>query len=254
MALGQFVWYSLRTTKPAEAQAFLETVLGWTVSTETIGALSVRIIRNGAATLGSILSVENPARSVSRWVGALSVAQVETAAAAVQAKGGVVLIPPQTLTGLGRYAMVRDPQGAAFALFTPSGAGSPPSRGRPGFWAWNELMSRDDAASVAFYTQTFGLAVQSRPVGGGRRYHVLTQDGVPSCGVIRSPAATFPTMWVPYVAVTDCDAMTAKAKAAGARILGLPRDAPGIGRISVLLDPSNAPMGLMQFAQQRQPA
>jgi len=48
------------------------------------------------------------------------------------------------------------------------------------------------------------------------------------------------------VRVADCDASAAKAQSLGARIATPPRNIPGIGRFSVLIDPLGAAIAVMQ--------
>jgi len=48
------------------------------------------------------------------------VVDVEKAVQQAQELGGKVLLPPTDVPGFGRAAVLRDPQGAAFGVFTPA--------------------------------------------------------------------------------------------------------------------------------------
>jgi predicted enzyme related to lactoylglutathione lyase len=52
--------------------------------------------------------------------------------------------------------------------------------------------------------------------------------------------------WLPYVAVDDVDATIARARKLGALIPVVPEDIPGIGRFSVLEDPTGAVLAVMK--------
>ena len=55
-----------------------------------------------------------------------------------------------------------------------------------------------------------------------------------------SPMPDTPPLWVPYVAVADCDATAAQVPALGGRLIVPPTDIPQVGRFAVLLDPQQA--------------
>jgi predicted enzyme related to lactoylglutathione lyase len=55
-------------------------------------------------------------------------------------------------------------------------------------------------------------------------------------------------MWVPYVAVADCDACVDKARSLGAKIVSPPNEIPEVGRFAVLVDPQGAALGVIKPA------
>ena len=64
---------------------------------------------------------------------------------------------PATCKGAGRYAVLKDPQGALFAIIDPENAraeyaGMPPL----GAFSWHELATSDNEAAFAFYSGLFG--------------------------------------------------------------------------------------------------
>ena len=54
-----------------------------------------------------------------------------------------------------------------------------------------------------------------------------------------------PSMWLPYVAVDDCDATARQAAALGGEVLAAPVDVPGVGRYAVLADPLGAAIAVI---------
>ena len=67
-------------------------------------------------------------------------------------------------------------------------------------------------------------------------------------GLMRSTEPKAPPMWLPYVAVDDCDASAAKAKTLGAQVVTGPQDIPGVGRFAILVDPLGAAIAIMRAA------
>jgi hypothetical protein len=54
-----------------------------------------------------------------------------------------------------------------------------------------------------------------------------------------------PSSWVPYVLVSDIEADTKKAESLGATLM-VPVTDIGMGKLSILTDPTGAPVGLWQ--------
>ncbi len=116
----------------------------------------------------------------------------------------------------------------------------------PHEFCWNELLSTDVAGSAAFYTGLFGWTAEEMPSSNGT-YTLFLKDGSMAGGLMATPKPGIPTHWLPYVAVTDCDAATAKAVSLGAEVCAPPMDI-SIGRISVVKDPQGAVLGLFAAA------
>lgn len=54
------------------------------------------------------------------WIAYIGVQDVDAAAERARHIGGHILLPPTEVPGLGRTAVLRDPQGLAFGIFTPA--------------------------------------------------------------------------------------------------------------------------------------
>jgi predicted enzyme related to lactoylglutathione lyase len=94
---------------PAPAVAFYRDLLGWEVEPE---ADSCWAIRNAGADNGGILASPGPAA----WLVYFHVAEADESVRTASELGGTVLEPPVTI-GLGRVAVLADPQGPAFGVF-----------------------------------------------------------------------------------------------------------------------------------------
>ena len=75
---------------------------------------------------------------------------------------------------------------------------------------------------------------------GQSPYYMLKSGGRPRAGLCQSVNSEAKSMWLPYVAVPDCDKTAAKAAALGGEVVTSPRDIPGIGRFGVAVDTSGA--------------
>jgi uncharacterized protein len=65
-------------------------------------------------------------------------------------------------------------------------------------------------------------------------------------GMLKNPMPGAPTSWVPYVAVDDVRASTAKAKTLGARVMKDVVEIPDMGWFSIITDPTGGMLGLWE--------
>jgi predicted enzyme related to lactoylglutathione lyase len=113
----------------------------------------------------------------------------------------------------------------------------------PGTPNWIDLAAPDADEAEQFYGDLFGWESQDAPGDpeetGGYRFFMLNGKIVTGYG---PPGPDEPPSWRCYVAVSDADETTAKAKEAGAEVLLEPLDVMGAGRIAVFRDPEGAVM------------
>jgi uncharacterized protein len=77
-------------------------------------------------------------------------------------------------------------------------------------------------------------------------YYLLKTGDVMRAGLARSVVPKARSMWLPYVAVDDCDASATKARALGAQVVHGPTDIPGVGRFAILVDTLGAALAIMR--------
>ena len=80
---------------------------------------------------------------------------------------------------------------------------------------------------------------------GSSKYYILNKDGRPRAGVCQSVNANAPSMWLPYVAVADCDASAKKAAAIGGEVVSAPEDIPGVSKFAIIVDSTGAAITIM---------
>lgn len=111
-------WNELQTRDIPAAQTFYEGLFGWTTEPiEENGNVVYVTIKNGERTNGGMLPISPEMGEIPpNWMPYFTVASTEASAARVSELGGMVLAGPMEM-GAGKIAVVRDPQGAAFAVF-----------------------------------------------------------------------------------------------------------------------------------------
>ncbi|MDX6635871.1 MAG: uncharacterized protein QOF06_2074 [Solirubrobacterales bacterium] len=115
---GSFSWNELETRDPAAAKEFYGRVFGWEFEeSEAPGGMVYTVIKvdgeraAGMANIAGRIPDEIPAH----WITYFSVDDAEGAVERIQSGGGQVQFGPMDLP-VGRFAMVTDPWGAAFAV------------------------------------------------------------------------------------------------------------------------------------------
>lgn len=242
---GKFVWFELSTPQTKDAIAFYSETLGFKVHEMDMGDFVYTMFAaNAEAKPHSGLPPRQPGdTSPAHWLSYVSVPSVDESLSAVKANGGSVLVPAMDIP-VGRLAVVADPQGAAFALWTGNDDDPADGLSETGGWHWNELWAKDADAVLPFYTAVLGYEVESMDMPNGK-YHVLKTGETPRGGVMTSPDANIPAMWLPYIHVDDADATVARAKSNGGDPKGELMTVPGVGRFGIFLDSVGAAIGVI---------
>lgn len=245
---GQFVWYDLMTTDVAAAKRFYPPLTGW--SSQLFDKSSPQqpytLWMHEGAPIGGVteLTTEQRARgNPPAWMPSVSVNNVDSTARQAQSLGGKVHAGPMDIPDTGRYAVLQDPQGATFAIFTSKN----PMEGfdgttKVGRFSWMELMTTDYKRAFDFYRQLFGWEKTSEmDMGGGNMYFMYGMKGKPFGGMHNRPPnmANVPPNWLCYVFVKDAKASANAITRAGGKIMSGPMDVPG-GEIAIAVDPQGA--------------
>lgn len=120
---NSLAWNELETADPDRAAAFYGGLLGWGSERQRYGALEYTVFRQGASMTGGMMVLAPESHSVPpHWLVYFAVADCDGAAAAAEELGGTVTLPPNDIPRVGRFALLRDPQGAFFAVirFNPA--------------------------------------------------------------------------------------------------------------------------------------
>jgi predicted enzyme related to lactoylglutathione lyase len=115
---GAFNWNELATRDTAKAGEFYTKLFGWEAQTQDMGGgMLYTIFMNGGRMNGGMMQIsEEWGDMPPHWAVYFAVADCDASAEEVKELGGQVLMPPTDVPQTGRFAMVQDPQGAAFAI------------------------------------------------------------------------------------------------------------------------------------------
>ncbi len=243
---SHFIWYELMTSDLDAAIAFYEKVVGWSVMPGTTPGMDYRMIHAGDQPVGGMMQAPDAAMPPA-WFSYVNVADVDAEITAFEAAGGKVCWPANDLPGVGRMAMVADPQGAMIYVMTPASseaASQPYKPGTEGHCGWNECHASDWEAAYAFYAGRFGWEVdQTMDMGPMGKYRTFTADGVLTGGMMTNPLPQ--QAWLFYFMTGDIDAAVTRITEAGGAIQLPPMEVPGGMWAIMARDPQGAMFGLL---------
>ncbi len=244
---GSFIWYELTTTDTAAAGRFYADVIGWRVGEPMGPDLDYQIFSAGEEGVAGMMAIAAGTAKRPGWVGYIGVDDVDAVAAGITAAGGAVHMPATDLAGVGRMAMVADPQGAVFYVMRGVSDESSPSFSPTavGHCAWNELATSDLAAAIAFYTAGFGWTKGDvMRMGEMGDYQFINHGGQMIGAMMKGPAGA-PPAWSFYVRVDDIDAAAKRITDGGGNVGQGPMQIPGDEYAVVATDPQGATFGLV---------
>ncbi len=121
----------------------------------------------------------------------------------------------------------------------------------PGEICWRELRTKDLGAAMEFYTKMFGWELPQTKVTP-MDYKEVVIDGVAQGGMMSMEGDDWggaPSHWATYIAVANADETVASITENGGSVRVPPFDAPGVGRMAMVADPSGADFAIIQFTE-----
>ena len=114
---GSFCWADLTTPDQARAKSFYEGLFGWNVIPGRDNSGYLHVV-NGHNYIGGIPPARPGSnRTPPHWLVYFAVADVDKTFQTGKELNARILMPPMEFQGVGRMAILADPQGAVFALF-----------------------------------------------------------------------------------------------------------------------------------------
>lgn len=114
---GAFSWSELQTTDVEGAKKFYSALLGWTTEEFPSEEMPYTVAKVAGTDIGGIMSLPPQCAGMSpHWGVYITVDDVDASAKKATELGGEILVPPMDIKDVGRFAVLRDPQGAVFSI------------------------------------------------------------------------------------------------------------------------------------------
>lgn len=248
---GDFIWYELLTNDADAAARFYGAVIGWQGRAAEGSDRGYRIFGIGGTDVGGFMPLPDGAERAGMrpaWLGYIAVENVDAAAADIVRDGGAQHMPPTDIPGVGRFAMLTDPQGVMFYIMRGAIDGTSTSfdQSKVGHCNWNELATTDPQAALAFYRARFGWEKgDAMPMGEMGDYQFIDHGGQTIGAVMKRTPDGPPPAWTFYFGVENIDTAAQVVSGHGGTIHYGPAEVPGGVFIIVASDPQGAIFGLV---------
>ena len=246
---GKFAWYELMTSDTQAAGKFYSDVVGWTTKEmPSPTGMPYTIFNLGEVGMAGMLKLPEHIA----WIGYIAVDDVDAHIEKIVEAGGKCWRPATDIPGMLRFAVMSDPQGAAFVVFTPNPAMPSPVRPAPpapGTIGWHELYTTDLEAGFEFYAKLFGgTKLTDMDMGAMGVYRIFDEGDHKQMGDggMMTKAPQIPvSCWGFYFNVDSIGAAIERTKAGGGKVIYGPAQVPGGSWIINAQDPQGAMFALV---------
>jgi predicted enzyme related to lactoylglutathione lyase len=117
---GALCWTELTTGDTRRAETFYTGLFGWTAKRSTMPGMDyTEFLVNGTPEGGMMQTPKEMPNIPPNWLPYFQVDDVDRTASTAAANGAKTLVPPSDIPNTGRFSVLMDPQGAAFAIYKP---------------------------------------------------------------------------------------------------------------------------------------
>lgn len=189
-----------------------------------------------------------------QWMPHIMVADVAASAKRALDQGGSELMHGKDDDGNSQWAVLLDPNGAAFGIIPVVPADAvPPTDGaaRVGHISWLDLTVSDASATRDFYEQVVGWSVQDVEMEDGSDryadYNMCGDDGKPASGVCHARGANLdlPLTWMIYLPVGDLAESVRRVQEEGGKIIKATQGSDDEYTCAVIQDPVGVCLALV---------
>ena len=252
---GRFAWHELMTPDPDAAIPFYRQVVGWGIE-QFPSMPEYRMWTSGGKQRGGVMRQSEDERRhglAPHWLMYVAVPDIDAAIRQAEELGGRVRIPAKSVPGVGRYAILADPQGIVFSLYTPESPRPGSDEADLGDFSWHECAAPDPKSAWSFYQALFGWEKSAAmDMGPDGTYQMFRRSGGKAdLGAFYKRPADKPgtAAWLVYAYVRDADRSADLVTQLGGRVLIGPMDVPGGGRIATCVDPQGAAFAVHSVAE-----
>jgi predicted enzyme related to lactoylglutathione lyase len=194
-----------------------------------------------------------------QWMPHIQVADVAASVQRALDLGASELMHAKDDDGKSQWAVLLDPNGAAFGIIpvvpaeaiSGDGTEAGDAAASVGRISWLDLTVSDASASRDFYRQVVGWSVQDIEMeDAGERYadyHMLGDDGTPVAGVRQARGVNLglPSVWMIYLPVGDLAESLRRVQEEGGKIIKATRGDDGECAYAAVQDPVGAYLTLI---------
>jgi len=209
-------------------------------------------VDQGPDAIGGLLNIPDDAAAAGappHWLAYIAVPDVAATVTQASGLGAEILVGATEIPGAGSFVVLRDPQGAVFALFrdakdTPASSSGEASEQE---FSWHELLTTDHVAAFDFYAALFAwVKIEAMDMGEMGIYQIYGQEGGVAMGGMYNKPAELPASphWLYYIKVKDIEAAVLRVKELGGQVHSGPGEVPGGSQVAQCCDPQGVVFAL----------
>jgi hypothetical protein len=113
---GAFSWNELTAKDTKGALEFYTKLFGWSTEVMHMPGMDYTIIKTNGRAIGGVLAA--PPEAPIGWTPYVTVDDIDETVKLAQSMGAAVCVPPTDIPDVGRFAVMKDPQGAVVAAIS----------------------------------------------------------------------------------------------------------------------------------------
>jgi predicted enzyme related to lactoylglutathione lyase len=119
---GTICWAELESRNIDAAGSFYSKLFGWNAEIKDMGNMKYTVFTDGNDQRAGMMAPgpQTPSNVPSHWMIYFQVSDVDATVKKAQADKSKTIVPPTDIPNVGRFAILSDPQGAAFGLLQPA--------------------------------------------------------------------------------------------------------------------------------------
>ncbi|WP_339877657.1 VOC family protein [uncultured Algoriphagus sp.] len=242
---GKVVWHDLASPNPEASAAFYESVFGWTTVPYGDGEKRVWVFKQGDLPV-ALMAYYQTENGSGEWIGAISVPDVTEATDKAKSQGAKVIRKAMNVDERGSISFIQDPQGASISLIKLANGDPKPGLSEMNTFLGQELWSNDPTQSASFYSSVVGYTAEETD-DQKVPYTIFKMGDMNCAGMLKNPAPSVRSHWVPYIRVSNLTETLEKATRAGAKVLVEPSPEIRNGNVALLMDPTGAPIAVQVY-------
>jgi predicted enzyme related to lactoylglutathione lyase len=195
-----------------------------------------------------------------QWMPHIQVADVAASVERALDLSGSELMHAKDDGGKSQWAVLLDPNGAAFGIIpvvsaeafpSTEGVGSRDPAARVGCISWLDLTVSDASATRDFYRQVVGWSVQDVDMQDASEryadYNMFGDDGYPAAGICHARGVNLglPPVWMIYLPVGDLAESLRRVSEGGGKVIRATRGTDGEYASAAVQDPVGACLALV---------
>jgi len=117
---GALTWTELATHDTEGAKKFYTSLFAWKEKTSTGAGMTYTEFSLGDVPFGGMMAINEQMKSMNvppNWLPYFQVVDVDATANKAKGLGATLYVPPTDIPNTGRFSVIRDPQGAVFAIY-----------------------------------------------------------------------------------------------------------------------------------------